>query len=105
MFGAALKKAQSFRKNERGTVLLLFLILIVPILLLVAVAIDFSQFLAMKRQLQGAVDAAALNLATQAPTLDQTQLDKEADTYVQVNFAASNPAGAIVPNSVQRHLY
>ncbi len=90
MFSVAFSRAQNFEKNERGVVLVLFLALIVPLLFLIAVAIDFSQFLVMKRQLQGAADAAALDAAT-----NPTMTDADALKLAQSVVAANYPAGSI----------
>jgi Flp pilus assembly protein TadG len=90
MFSVAFSRAQNFGKSERGVVLVLFLVLIVPLLFLIAVAIDFSQFLVMKRQIQGAADAAALAAAT-----NPTMIDADALKLAQAMVAANYPAGSI----------
>jgi Flp pilus assembly protein TadG len=72
---ALLRSLQRFRDDERGVILILFTLLIVPLMLIVGVAIDFSQTLVVKRQLAAAVDAAALAIGA--------ELDLDADDDVQ----------------------
>ena len=99
MIGAIFRKAQNFGKDERGVVLVLFLVLLIPILLLIAIAIDFSEFLVMKRQLQGAVDSAALNLGTGSATLSTAQLNANALAIVQANLAPATSVGSLKASS------
>lgn len=92
MLRVSVNRARNFGKSERGVVLVLFLALIIPFLILIAVAIDFSQFLVMKRQLQGAADAAALNAAT-----NSTMSDTDATKLVNAVIAANYSQGALAP--------
>jgi Flp pilus assembly protein TadG len=81
---------QRLQRDERGIVLILFALLIIPLLLVVAVAIDFSQTLVVKRQLTAAVDAAALTLGA-LPTLDDAEAEAKAEDYIRAHY----PGGAI----------
>jgi Flp pilus assembly protein TadG len=77
-----------FRREERGVILILFTLLIVPLLLIVAVAIDFSQTLVVKRQLTSAVDAAALTLGA-LPSLDDEDAEAKAESYIRAHYPES----------------
>jgi Flp pilus assembly protein TadG len=85
MSGVYLHGLQRFRRDERGVVLILFTLLIVPLMLIVGVAIDFSQTLVVKRQLAAAVDAAALNLGTQ-PDLDDEAAEQKAEDFIHAHY-------------------
>ncbi|MEJ2118173.1 MAG: pilus assembly protein, partial [Alphaproteobacteria bacterium] len=80
-----LRLLQRFRKDERGNALLMFTAVLVPLLLIVAVGIDFSQVLVVKRQLTGGVDAAALTLGT-LPALTDAEADTKAENYVRAHY-------------------
>lgn len=82
------KSGSRFRRNERGAVLLLFILVFMPMMLLIAIAIDYSQFLVMKRQLAAAVDAAALDLA-QSPGLDEDEAEARARAFIEANYPAA----------------
>jgi Flp pilus assembly protein TadG len=101
MFRRIAEKASSFRRDARGVVLVLFAVLIMPILLLTAVAIDFSQFLVMKQQLVAAVDAAALDLG-RSPDLTDAQASEKAQSFVDANFPAGKAIGTLQPVTVVR---
>jgi Flp pilus assembly protein TadG len=85
-----LRLPRRLQRDEKGIVLILFALLIIPLLLVVAVAIDFSQTLVVKRQLTAAVDAAALTLGA-LPTLDDAEAEAKAEDYIRAHY----PGGAI----------
>ncbi len=95
MFRRIADKTSSFRRDGRGVVLVLFAVLIMPILLLLAVAIDLSQFLVMKQQLQAAVDAAALNIG-KTPDMSAAAATAQAQAYVAANYPAATSIGTLV---------
>jgi len=85
MFQSIVKKALSFRKDDRGVIAMLFAILILPLLTVVAVGVDLSEFLVMKQELQAAVDAAALNVG-QSPTLSNSAAATQAQAFISANY-------------------
>jgi Flp pilus assembly protein TadG len=85
MSGVYLHGLQRFRRDERGVVLILFTLLVMPLMLIVGVAIDFSQTLVVKRQLSAAVDAAALSLGTQ-PNLDDEEAEQKAEDFIHAHY-------------------
>ena len=85
MFQSIVKKALSFRKDDRGVIAMLFAILILPLLTVVAVGVDLSEFLVMKQELQAAVDAAALNVG-QSPTLSNSATATQAQAFISANY-------------------
>ncbi|MEJ2117798.1 MAG: pilus assembly protein TadG-related protein [Alphaproteobacteria bacterium] len=74
-----------FQRDERGAALAIFIILLVPILLLSAVGVDLGQAYIVKRQLRGAVDAAALTLGT-LPQLNDADAQAKAEAYVRAHY-------------------
>jgi Flp pilus assembly protein TadG len=85
MIRIAGRRLRQFRRDESGIVLILVTLMMVPLLLIVAVAIDYSQALVVKRQLIGAVDAAALTVA-QMPDLDDDEAQEKAEDYIKAHY-------------------
>ena len=56
-------KLRRFRKDDRGTVAIMFGLLAIPMVMFVGFAVDYSRVVAADRDLQEAVDAAALAAA------------------------------------------
>jgi Flp pilus assembly protein TadG len=100
MYFQFFKRARQFGSDEDGIVLILFTLMIVPILLVVAVAIDFGQTLVVKRQLAAAVDAAALSVA-QMPGLKDNEARAKAESYIRAHYPENAP-GALKAFSVVR---
>ncbi|MFZ1108885.1 MAG: TadE/TadG family type IV pilus assembly protein [Rhodomicrobium sp.] len=94
-------KALCLGRDERGVALVLFVIVITPILILIAVAIDFSQFLVMKQQLQAAADSAALDVGKN-PSLTDAQATAQAQAYIAANYPAAKSIGTLTSVSVTR---
>lgn len=101
MFRFFSHKSSRFARDERGVVLMLFLVLIVPLLILIAIAIDFSQFLVMKRQLLAAVDAAALDVAS-TPGLSDADAQARAQAFINANYPPAKTIGSLISFQVNR---
>lgn len=93
--------AKAFGKDERGVVLVLVALLFLPLLTLMAIAIDLSQFLVMKQQLAAAADAAALDVA-QSPTLSDADASAEAQAFIAANYPALSAIGTLQSVTVTR---
>ncbi len=78
-----------FRRDERGVVLMIFMLLVVPLLMVIAVAIDFGQTLVVKRQLTSAIDAAALTIGTLPDMVDADELNQKAEAYIRAHYPES----------------
>jgi Flp pilus assembly protein TadG len=91
---------RQFGRDEKGIVLILFTLMFVPILLIVAVAVDVSQTLVVKRQLISAVDAAALTVA-QMPNLSDDEAEEKTEDYIKAHYPDS-AAGSLKGFSVKR---
>jgi len=89
MLSVFLRVLRRLRRDERGVVLILFVLLFFPLMLVVAVVIDFSQTLVVKRQLTAAVDSAALALGT-LPSLDDDEAEGKAEDYIRANYPDSS---------------
>ncbi len=95
------EKALCLGRDKRGVALVLFVIVMTPILILIAVAIDLSQFLVMKQQLQAAADAAALTIGKN-PSLSDEQATSQAQAYIAANYPAAKSIGTLTSVSVTR---
>jgi Flp pilus assembly protein TadG len=62
---------QSFCKSQRGNVVPIFALAIIPIIGLTGMAVDYSRANSLKASIQSALDATALAMAKSAPTLSQ----------------------------------
>jgi len=100
MYCAVSRKLRAFERDERGVVLIMFTLFLVPLLLIVAVAIDFSQTLVVKRQLTAAVDAAALSVAMQ-PSLSDAQATDKAGDYIRAHYPSAAIGSLKVFNAVR----
>jgi Flp pilus assembly protein TadG len=94
------RRSRAFGRDERGVVLIMFTLFLVPLLLIVAVAIDFSQTLVVKRQLTAAVDAAALSVAMQ-PSLSDAQATDKAGDYIRAHYPSAAIGSLKVFNAVR----
>jgi Flp pilus assembly protein TadG len=95
MLGRIAEKTSHFRRDERGVVLVLFAALLMPFLILMAIAIDLSQFLVMKQQLQSAVDSAALSIG-RTPDISTDNATKQAEAFVAANYPAAKSIGTLI---------
>ena len=80
------EKLSAFNADEKGVVLLLVALLLVPFIVLLGVAADARQLMIVKNQLQSAIDAAALDIGTN-PSLTSAQAQTQAQNYVNANFS------------------
>jgi Flp pilus assembly protein TadG len=86
MLGNLCGIGRRFAREERGVVLILFILVFIPLLMIVAVAMDFSQTLVVKRALTSAVDSAALSLAVLPATQSQSDLNDKAEAYIKAHY-------------------
>lgn len=75
-----------FAKSERGNVLPLFALAIIPVFGLVGVAVDYSRAGAMRSDIQAALDATALMMSKETTGLTQAQLQSKAAAYFTAIF-------------------
>jgi Flp pilus assembly protein TadG len=101
MFRNIRKKACGIGREERSVIALLFAILILPLLTVMAIAVDLSQFLVMKQQLRAALDAAALDIG-QSPTLSDPSAATEAQAFITANYPALSVIGTLQSVTVTR---
>ena len=93
------RKFSRFRGDERGTVAVMFGLLAIPMVMFVGFAIDYSRVLAADRDLQEAVDAAALAAAVykvekekKSGSLDGTNGEGKSVKQVAVDYVKRNSA-------------
>jgi Flp pilus assembly protein TadG len=76
-----------FKSDERGVVLILVVLLLVPLMLVMAGVIDYSRTFLVKRQLTNAVDAAALALGV-LPGLNDEEAQQKAEAFIRTHYPA-----------------
>jgi Flp pilus assembly protein TadG len=101
MLGSIAKKALGRGEDERGVIAVLFAILILPLMTVMAIAVDLSQFLVMKQQLRSAVDAAALDIGQQ-PALSDAAATSEVQAFISANYPALSAIGRLQSVTVTR---
>jgi Flp pilus assembly protein TadG len=89
MFDRMMEQWRGSAGSERGAIAVLFAIMLPPILGLMAIAVDLSQYLVMKQQLTAAVDAAALDIGG-SPDLSDAAADAEAKAFIAANYSSSS---------------
>ena len=101
MFRGIVKKASGFGEDRDGIIAVLFAILILPLLTVMAIAVDLGEFLVMKQQLQNAVDAAALDIGQQ-PTLTDAAASSQALAFISANYPNLSVIATLQPPTVTR---
>ncbi len=76
-----------FAAEERGVVLILVVVLLIPLMLVMAGVIDYSRTFLVKRQLTSAVDAAALALGV-LPELNDEEAEQKARAFIETHYPA-----------------
>ena len=89
MLRVTFRTIRRFAREDRGVVLVIFLLVVIPLLITAAVLIDFSQTLVVKRQLTSAVDSAALSLAQLPQLTDDAEMKAKADAYIRAHYTES----------------
>jgi Flp pilus assembly protein TadG len=74
-----------FRADERGIVLMLVVLLLVPLMLVMAGVIDYSRTFLVKRHLTNAVDSAALALGV-LPGLSDEEAKQKAEAFINTHY-------------------
>jgi Flp pilus assembly protein TadG len=88
--------ARSFAANQRGNVAMMFGIAAIPTVLAVGGFIDYQRSSLARAQMQDALDATALALHTDAPTMTQAQMNDFAAKYFAANFVNSDAYNVVV---------
>lgn len=85
----ALRLIQCFCRDERGAVLLLVTLFMVPIIGVVAVAVDLSRVLVVKEKLRNAIDSAAIAVGRH-PELSETDANSLATSFINAHYPAAD---------------
>ncbi len=101
MFRSIVKKALGLGRDERSVIAVLFAMLFVPLMTVMAIAVDLSQFLVMKQQLRSAVDSAALDIGQQ-PMLSDAAAASEVQAFITANYPALSVIGNLTSVKVAR---
>lgn len=84
-----------FQRSEDGSMLPIFALSLVPLVLALGVAVDYTSAVATRSSMQNALDAAILSLTT----LPRTATDGDRRQKLQEVFAANDGAGTTALNS------
>jgi Flp pilus assembly protein TadG len=95
-FARFIAKARSFRSDRSGNVALIFGIAAIPTVLAVGGFIDYQRGALARAQMQDALDATALALHTDAPTMSQEKMNDFATKYFAANFVNSDALDVVV---------
>lgn len=74
-----------FVRDDRGVVLVLVILVLVPLMLVMAGVIDYSRSFLVKRHLTNAVDSAALTLGT-LPELSNDEAREKARAFIETHY-------------------
>jgi Flp pilus assembly protein TadG len=88
-------RIESFSRDQRGGVAILFALLLLPLMAAVGAAIDYSRASNVRTAMQAAVDAAALLAARDSATLSDSSLADRARQVFLANFR--QPGTALDP--------
>jgi Flp pilus assembly protein TadG len=91
-----LGRARSFRSSRSGNVAMMFGIAAIPTVLAVGGFVDYERSVLARAQMQDALDATALALHTDAPTMTQDQMNDFATKYFAANFVNSDALDVVV---------
>ena len=101
MFRSIVKKALGLGRDERSVIAVMFALVVLPLMTVMAIAVDLSQFLVMKQGLQAAVDAAALNVG-QAPNLSNADATSQAQAFITANYPGLSAIATLTSVNVAR---
>jgi Flp pilus assembly protein TadG len=94
----------TLRRNDKGSALPIFGLLLVPIFAAVALAVDYGAVVAARSKLQAAVDSAALSGATQSMLAQASTASALAEAQTTSYFASVFPTlnipGALISSAV-----
>lgn len=79
-----------FTGDDRGSVMPLFALSILPIFGFVGLAVDYSRANSARTAMQSALDSAALMLSRDAPNLSQAQLTQKANDYFRALYTRAD---------------
>ena len=91
LISASLRRFRAFRADRRANVIILFSLGLVPILLFIGAAIDYTRALKDRELLQAALDAVALSLAHEPINTPYSVMHQKAQTLLLANY--KNGAG------------
>lgn len=83
-----------FRRDERGNIIAMFGLALLPMLGMVGAAVDYSHAAMVRSRLQSALDATALKLSIDGANLSAGDLNTMANRYFGAVFDRSDIAGA-----------
>jgi Flp pilus assembly protein TadG len=90
------RKASTFVKADSGNVAMIMAAAALPLLFAVGAAIDYTRVVTARSKMQAAIDAAALMLAQDAPSLSASQLTTRAQAYFTAMYQDTHVTGVSV---------
>ena len=98
MMHMILKRMLRVERDEKGVVLILTALLLVPFIVLLGVATDVGRLLVVKNQLATVVDAAAIALAKNPSLTDQTTEQNLVNAFENADFSSQTDASSRRPS-------
>src|SRR5690606_38445855 len=83
-----------FHRDQRGNIVVMFALSLVPLLGFVGSAVDYSRATMIKSRLQSAVDATALKLTRDGENLSEADREAMATRYFNAVFDRQDTQGA-----------
>ncbi len=89
-----------FRNNERGATAIIFGLAVLPLVVALGAAIDYSYAASIRASMQRAVNSAAVAVARDSASLNDTAAERRGRQFFAANFRNSD--AALAPVSVKR---
>ena len=87
--GSVGSPAHSFARDDSGAIAIIFAVALIPLLLMVGSAIDYSRAALDRAEAQDAIDAAALAVVKRVALLNDREVDELVESYVRANLPST----------------
>src|SRR3954468_13154420 len=96
LFARLRDRLRAFRRAERGNVVVIFTLAIIPMIGFVGAGVDYSRANSVKSAMQQAMDATALMRSKDVSALNSSQATQKATDYFLALFNHPEAAGVVV---------
>jgi Flp pilus assembly protein TadG len=80
----------SFRRDQKGAVAIIFALALIPMMLFMGVAIDYTRAANVRTEMQAAIDATALAVAREPSSISDDEFAQQARAMFDGDFSASD---------------
>src|SRR5690349_20427615 len=88
-----------FQNDERGNVVAIFALAIIPVMGLVGMAVDYTRGSSVRAAVQASLDATGLAMARSAPSLTAAQLQQQSTDFFFANFNRPDAKNVVVTST------